>query len=95
MHISVAVGLLDSKVVDLRRSSHPIFVAISSLKPLLFNGLNNTLRFVDTREASDSGIQEERHSVGGVWPLYQPVQSHGVPPLALHALLSGSAAINH
>jgi len=33
--------LLDSRVVDLTMSYNPIFVTISSLKPLFFNGLKN------------------------------------------------------
>jgi hypothetical protein len=48
---------LDSRVVDLQRSSHPIFVTTSPCKPCLFNGLNNTRRFVCLREAEDPGIQ--------------------------------------
>ena len=32
---------LDSRVVDLTRLSNPIFVTISSLRPLFFNGLRN------------------------------------------------------
>jgi hypothetical protein len=35
--------LLDSRVVDLRMSYTPIFVTISSLKPLFFNGLKTLL----------------------------------------------------
>src|SRR5712691_7367644 len=48
---SVAVGLLDSRVVDLTMSYNPILVTVASLKPLFFNGLKNELRFVDHMEA--------------------------------------------
>jgi len=33
--------LLDSRVVDLPMAYNPIFVTLSSLKPLFFNGLKN------------------------------------------------------
>jgi hypothetical protein len=39
--------LLDSRVVDLSRSSAPTFATLSSLNPLFFNGLRNALRFSD------------------------------------------------
>jgi hypothetical protein len=42
--------LLDSRGVDVRMSYTPIFVTISSLKPLFFNGLKNELRFLDHME---------------------------------------------
>ena len=42
--------LLDSRGVNLRMSYTPIFVTISSLKPLFFNGLKNELRFLDHME---------------------------------------------
>ena len=35
---SVAVGLLDSRVVDVPRSSNPMVVILSSSKPFFFNG---------------------------------------------------------
>jgi hypothetical protein len=39
--------LLDSRVVELSRSSVPTFATLSSLNPLFFNGLRNALRFLD------------------------------------------------
>ncbi len=39
--------LLDSKVVDLRGSSTPTFVALSFVNPFFFNGLKNELRCLD------------------------------------------------
>ena len=42
--------LLDSRVVDFTMSYNPIFVMISSLKPLFFNGLKNELQFLDNME---------------------------------------------
>ena len=39
--IDVAVGLLDSRVVDLTMLYNPILVTVASLKPLFFNGLKN------------------------------------------------------
>ena len=42
--------LLDSRVVDVARSCHPIFITVSSLKPFLFNDLINEWRFVDRME---------------------------------------------
>jgi hypothetical protein len=49
--------LLDSRVVDLTRSYHLIFVMISFLKPLFFNGLKNERSFLNTMEGEDPGIQ--------------------------------------
>ena len=49
--------LLDSRVVNLPRSSNLIVVTLSSLKPFFFNGLKKALRFSDNVEASDPGIQ--------------------------------------
>ena len=43
--------LLDSRVVDVARSCHPIFITVSSLKPFLFNDLIHEWRFVDRMEA--------------------------------------------
>jgi hypothetical protein len=39
--------LLDSRVVDVPRSSTPTFGAISFLRPLCFNGLQNEWRCLD------------------------------------------------
>ena len=37
--------LLDSRVVDVPMAYNPIFVLLSSWKPLFFNSLKNELRF--------------------------------------------------
>ena len=42
---SVAVGLLDSRVVDEPMAYNLTFVILSSLKPLFFNSIKNELRF--------------------------------------------------
>jgi hypothetical protein len=48
---NIALGLLlDSRGVDLRMSYTPIFITISSLKPLFFNGLENEQRFLGHME---------------------------------------------
>jgi hypothetical protein len=39
--------LLDSRVVDVPMAHNPIFVMLSSLKPLFFNSLKNEFRFSD------------------------------------------------
>ncbi len=39
--------LLDSRVVDVPRSSNLIIVTLCSLKPLFFNGLKKALHFSD------------------------------------------------
>ena len=39
--------LLDSRVVDVPRSSNRIVVTLSSLKPLFFNNLKKALHFSD------------------------------------------------
>jgi len=49
--------LLDSRVMDLPRSSHCIVVTFSSSKPLLFNNLKQTLPFSGNVEAQAPGIQ--------------------------------------
>ena len=49
--------IVDSRGVDLTMSYNPIFVMISSLKPLFFNGLKNAQRFLDNMEGEDPGIQ--------------------------------------
>jgi hypothetical protein len=41
-HIKEQRLLLDSRVVDVPRSSHPTFVAFSFWKPFFFHGLQNT-----------------------------------------------------
>ena len=49
--------LLDSRVVDVPRSSNLIGVILSSLKRLFFNGLKKALPFSDNTGAYDPGIQ--------------------------------------
>jgi len=49
--------LLDSRVVDVPRSSHRIVVTLSSLKPFFCNGLQKALPFSDTVRAEAPGIQ--------------------------------------
>ena len=43
--------LLDARVVDVPMAYNPIFVLLSSLKPLFFNSLKNALRFSDNAGA--------------------------------------------
>src|SRR5262252_4387758 len=59
----VASLLLDSRVVDVPRSSHRMVVTLSSVKPFFFHGLNKTVPCSDAVAASDPGIPEERHSL--------------------------------
>ena len=49
--LKLSALLLDSRVVNLPRSSNLIVVTLSSLKPLFFNGLKKALRFSDNVEA--------------------------------------------
>ena len=56
-HIAERVGhqfharlLLDSRVMDLTLPYNPIFVTISPLTPLFFNGFKNEQRFLDHME---------------------------------------------
>ena len=49
--------LLDSRVVDMPRSSHGIVVILSSSKPFFFNDLKQALPFSGNVGAEDPGIQ--------------------------------------
>ena len=50
-HGNIPWLLLDSRVVDLAMSYNPVFVILSSLKPLFFRDLKNELRLSDNMEA--------------------------------------------
>jgi len=49
--------LLDSRVVDVPRSSPPTFGTHSFWKPFFFNGLQKAEQFLDAKAAEDPGIQ--------------------------------------
>ena len=49
--------LLDSRVVDVPRSSHLLVVTLSSSKPFFVNGLKKAVPFSGDVGAEDPGIQ--------------------------------------
>jgi len=52
--------LLDSRVVDVPMSYHPIVMTLSSVKPFFGNGLHKALPCSDNVGAEGPGIQQER-----------------------------------
>ena len=49
--------LLDSRVVDVPMSYHPIVMTLSSVKPFFVNGLNKAWRSSDNVGAEAPGLQ--------------------------------------